>query len=209
MGLLQLAIRYILCPSSFRGLRAWEGLRTAEEALGAHSSYLHPAFVTLNLPIYLYLRNSVTKFSIPYFHFMSTFVAVSVQTISIFYHFWGSVIRGYLTLISWAARGSRIMARSTGRESLESSLLQHPGSLPRSSSSARRSGSSYHGTEPWPRMAASSFWHHETADKVHPSCSLLFSFVYEVTRLACVPASHPESEPGGFTSFSFALDTSE
>lgn len=109
--------------------------------------------VTLNLPIYLCLRNSVTKFSIPYFHFMSTFVAVSVQTISIFYHFWGSVIRGYLTLISWAARGSRIMARSTGRESLESSLLQHLGSLPRSSSSARRSGSSYHGTEPWPRMA--------------------------------------------------------
>lgn len=33
-----------VCPSSFRGLRAWEGLRTAGEALGAHSSYLHPAF---------------------------------------------------------------------------------------------------------------------------------------------------------------------
>lgn len=48
----------------------------------------------------------------PYFNFMPIFVAVLVQAISILFPFWGSVIRVYLTLFSWAARKSRSTSRA-------------------------------------------------------------------------------------------------
>lgn len=159
MGLPQLDVRNILRPSSFRfqtlaasGWWArsksagcledsrgdWPFCRSPCELMAASGQLFPPSryTVALYLPIYLCFRNLDIKFSVLCFNFMSIFVAVLVQAISVLFPFWGSVIRVYLTLFSWDTRGFRSLARSTGRETLGSSLLRNPGSLPRSSSAA-------------------------------------------------------------------------
>jgi hypothetical protein len=183
MGLLQLAIRNTLCPSSFRfqtlaasgwwarsksiggsedSRGGWPFCRSPCELVAASGQLSTPSLLS-QLP-YTCLSTCV----------LGAWLSILHALLQLHAHFCGSLGTSNFNLISLlgfsdqslprllllGCKGVQEHSQRTGRETLESELLQHPGSFPRGSSAGGDGEAATRGLSLGLGCLASPSWHH-------------------------------------------------